>query len=195
MRVLVLYAHPLPDSFHAALHAAAVDGLSRAGHQVDDCDLYAEGFNPVLSAEERRHYHDLTRNRAPVAGYVERLQAAEALVLCFPVWCFGPPAILKGFLDRVMLPEVSFSIAPDGKVSPKLTQLRRIAAVTTYGRPRWMAWYVGDPPRKLVTRYLNAVSGRRARIDYLALYHMNVADQAARSAFLARVGRHFAGFA
>ena len=75
---------------------------------VDDCDLYAEGFNPVMSAEERRHYHDATRNRAPVAGYVERLLAAEALILCHPTWCFGPPAILKGFLDRVLMPGVSF---------------------------------------------------------------------------------------
>ncbi len=84
MRVMVIYAHPLDDSFNAALHRTAVTALREAGHQVDDCDLYAEGVNPVLSAEERRRYHDETRNRVPVAGYVDRILAAEALVLCHP---------------------------------------------------------------------------------------------------------------
>ena len=57
MRVLVLYAHPLPDSFAAALHRTVVAALQRGGHQVDDCDLYAEGFDPVLTAAERAVYN------------------------------------------------------------------------------------------------------------------------------------------
>ena len=89
MRVLYLYAHPLEESFHAAISRAARDGLRDAGHQVDFCDLYAEGFNPVLSAAERRGYHEVPANRAPVEDYVRRLENAEALVLSFPTWCFG----------------------------------------------------------------------------------------------------------
>jgi hypothetical protein len=58
MRVLVLFAHPLADSFHATLHSTVLEALREAGHEIDDCDLYQEKFNPVLSAEERRHYHD-----------------------------------------------------------------------------------------------------------------------------------------
>jgi NAD(P)H dehydrogenase (quinone) len=68
MRVMVVYAHPLDDSFNAALHRTVVNALRESGHEVDDCDLYAENFNPVMSAEERRHYHDETRNRAPVSA-------------------------------------------------------------------------------------------------------------------------------
>ena len=59
MRVLVLYCHPLGNSFNAALHRAALQALADAGHEVDDCDLYAEGFDPVLSPQERSDYHDL----------------------------------------------------------------------------------------------------------------------------------------
>jgi putative NADPH-quinone reductase len=186
MRVLVLYAHPLDDSFHAALHRTAVAALIAAGHDVDDCDLYADGFDPVLSAEERRHYHDLSRNQGPVASYVARLQAAEALVLCFPTWCFGPPAILKGFFDRVLLPGVSFNLV-DGIAQPALTHLRAIAAVVTYGRPRIMAWWVGDPPRRIVTRYLRWLTGKRATCRYFAHYHMNKATPESRARFIARV--------
>jgi putative NADPH-quinone reductase len=175
MRVLVLYAHPVETSFHATLHERVVTSLRAAGHEVDDCDLYAENFNPVLSREERLNYHDTAINRAPVAPYVERLKRAEALVLCFPVWCFGLPAILKGWFDRVLMPGVAFDISDPAHVKPALTNLKKIAAVTTYGRPRWMALYMGDPPRKIITRYLRALTGNTARVDYLAYYHMNVA--------------------
>ena len=139
MRVLVLYAHPVPESFGAAIHETVVASLKAAGHEVDDCDLYAEGFDPVLSCEERRGYHDTDSNTLPVAAYVERVKRAEALVLCFPVWNFGYPAILKGFLDRVFLPGVSFKMV-DGKAQPALHNIRRLVAVTSYGGSRWRAF-------------------------------------------------------
>jgi NAD(P)H dehydrogenase (quinone) len=174
MRILVLYAHPVETSFHAAMHARVVTALRAAGHEVDDCDLYAENFNPVLSREERLNYHNTAVNRAPVKSYVERLERADALVLCFPVWCFGLPAILKGWFDRVLMPGVSLDISDPAHVKPALTNLKKIAAVTTYGRPRWMALLMGDPPRKVIKRYLRALTGG-AKVDYLAYYHMNVA--------------------
>jgi putative NADPH-quinone reductase len=187
-RALVLHAHPVPESFGAALHAKVLETLAARGWELDDCDLYAEGFDPILSCEERRGYHDLETNTAPVSAYVERLRAADALVLVFPVWNFGYPAILKGFFDRVFLPGVSFRMA-DGKVAPALSNIRRLAAVTTYGGSRWRAMLAGDPPRKVVTRALRFVCGPAVRMRYLALYDMNRADAADRAAFLARVGR------
>jgi putative NADPH-quinone reductase len=186
MRVLVLYAHPNPESFAAALHGTVVEALTAAGHEVDDCDLYAEGFDPVLSRAERVGYHDLATNTDPVAGYVARVQAAEALVLCFPVWNFGYPAILKGFFDRVFLPGISFKLV-DGKVRPNLWNIRRLVAVTTYGGTRWRALLMGDPPRKAVCRVLRAVCHPTARPRYLALYDMNRATAERRAGFLAAV--------
>ncbi len=124
-------------------------------------------------------------NLAPVAGYVERLRAAQALVLVFPVWNFGYPAILKGFFDRVFLPGVSFRLE-DGKVRPNLTHIRKLAAVTTYGGTRMRALLAGDPPRHVVKRAVWHVT-RPDTLRYLALYDMNRASDAQRSAFQARV--------
>lgn len=194
MRVLVLYAHPVETSFHAALHTRVVASLRAAGHEVDDCDLYAEKFDPVLSREERLNYHDSSLNRAPVASYVARLQRAEALVLCFPVWCFGLPAILKGWFDRVLIPGVAFDISDPKHVKPALTHLKKIAAVTTYGRPRWMALYMGDPPRRVITRYLRALTGHKAKVAYHAYYHMNVATPETLKRYLDRIGQQMARF-
>lgn len=190
-RALVLFAHPCPESFSAALHARVVDTLNARGWDVDDCDLNAEGFQPVLTEAERRGYHD-TCNTAPVQGYVDRLRAAEALVMVFPVWNFGYPAILKGFLDRVFLPDVSFRLE-DGKVKPNLTHIRKLAAVTTYGGTRMRALLVGDPPRRCVTRAVWHVC-RPDRMRYLALYDMNRATDATRAGFLARVDREMKVF-
>jgi len=191
-RALVLFAHPCPESFSAALHETVVTRLTRAGWAVDDCDLNAEGFNPVLSEPERRGYHEVPENTAPVAAYVERVRAADALVMVFPVWNFGYPAILKGFLDRVFLPGVSFRLV-DGKVKPNLTQIRKLAAVTTYGGTRTRALLVGDPPRKCVTRAVWHVC-RPEKTRYLALYDMNRVTDAKRNAFLDKVGHEMEVF-
>src|SRR3981081_2564400 len=79
MRVLYVYCHPLDDSFHAAIRTEALIGLKHAGHTVDLLDLYAEDFDPVLSAAQRRDYHDPVRNRANNQAYADRLMAAEGL--------------------------------------------------------------------------------------------------------------------
>ncbi len=185
MRVLVLFAHPVETSYQAALHTRVVETLKAGGHDVDDCDLYAEDFDPRLTRAERLAYHDLTADRSAVQSYIDRLQAAEALVLVFPVWNFGYPAILKGFFDRVFLPGVSFRME-DGKVAPSLGNLKRTAAVTTYGGSRLRAFLLGDAPRKQVTRVLRAQS-LGAPQDYLALYDLNRADADKRERFLQHI--------
>lgn len=181
MRVHVIYAHPQQDSLAAQLHRIVVDELTKSGHEVDDLDLYADDFDPVLSREDRDSYHDVSINRQRVDPYVRRLQHADALVLCHPVWNFGWPAILKGYFDRIFLPDVSFKLA-EGKVSPGLTNIRKLTTVTTYGSKRWRAMFLGDPPRKNGTRFLRVVCHPTVRVRYHALYDINnaTADRVTR---------------
>ncbi|MBL8340163.1 MAG: NAD(P)H-dependent oxidoreductase [Rubrivivax sp.] len=188
MRVLVVFCHPSPGSFNAALHQRVLAALRERGHEVDDCDLYAEGFDPVLRAEHWAGYHEVPSNREPVRGYVERLLQAQALVLVFPVWNFGLPAMLKGFFDRVLLPGVSFDMSDPRRLRPALTHLRHVVGVATYGAPRWRLWWLGDGPRALVKRVMRRLTDGRARVDYLPCYHLNVVGPEVRAAFLQRVG-------
>ncbi len=191
-RVLILFAHPCEESFAAALKSTVVETLKRRGWEVDLCDLYAEDFNPVMSAAERRGYHLVPDNCMAVQSHVDRLRAAEALIFVFPVWNFGFPAILKGFIDRVFLPGVSFKLQ-DGLVAPALTHIHKMAAVTTYGATRWRAFLAGNPPKRVITRALWFVA-RPDKIRYLALYDMNRVTQDDRRRYLAAVQREMERF-
>ena len=195
MRVLVLYAHPLPDSFAAGLHRVVVMTLRRGGHEVDDCDLYAEGFDPVLTAAERHAYNTDSPDLSAVAEHVARLKAADALVLCFPTWWYGMPAVLKGYFDRVWAKDVAFTLPEGGgAIRPALTNISKIAVVTTYGAPWWLIKLVlRDPVRAVLLGGLGRLCGRGKR-QWLALYNIDAATPARCAKFLARVERVFAKF-
>ena len=193
MNILVLYAHPVETSFNAGLHRLIVERLTAAGHTVDDCDLYAEDFDPRLTCQERLDYHNPRGSADPAAPYVERLLRADALVLSYPVWNYGFPAILKGFFDRVFLPGVSFRLV-DGKVQPSLHNIGKVAAVTTYGGSRFRAMLMGDPPRKLIKRMLRATVKPGAPVRYLAHYSMNLSTDDTRKAFRGKVAANMDAF-
>lgn len=186
MRVLVLFAHPVETSYGAALHKAVVEELKAAGHEVDDCDLYAENFTAAMTRQERLDYQEVGPNRTHVEPYVQRLLAAEALVIVHPVWNFGYPAILKGFLDRVFLPGVSFKLV-NRKARPSLYNIRKCAFVCTYGGTRFRAWLMGDPPRKMAKRHMRITIKPGAPLGYYAHYDINRSTPESRERFMARV--------
>jgi len=189
MRVHVIHAHPVETSFNRALFHTAISALKSAGHEVDALDLYAEGFEPALARQEHIDYLDQDRNITPqIAPYVERLRAADALVIVHPVWNYGYPAILKGYFDRVFLPGVAFRVE-DGKFVPALTNIGRVVFVTSYGGTRWRTILAGDPPRLLARRWAWSHFRRWPPPKYLALYDMDRIDEAKRKAFLDKVGR------
>ncbi|MCC8934027.1 MULTISPECIES: NAD(P)H-dependent oxidoreductase [Rhizobiaceae] len=193
MRVLVLHSHPLDESFGRALYKLTCESLEKAGHEVDGCNLYEEGFDPVLSAHDRRVYHDIPDNLSLVQPYVDRLKKAEALVIVTPVWNFGFPAMLKGYFDRVWLPGVSFDLV-DGKLTPTLRHIRKLTAVMTYGATPMRAFLAGNPPKKIVKRVLRAQIGIGAPVKYLAHYDMNNCTEETRAAFMAKVRREMENF-
>ena len=194
MRILVLFAHPVETSFGAALHAKVVETLSARGHKVDDCDLNAEGFDPVMTRQDRIEYYDLAVNRRRVAPYVDRLLAAEALVFSFPVWNMGFPAVLKGFVDKVFLPGVSFELKRDGAYVPRLANVKRLGVVCTYGGSRWKTYLAGDPPRRFLKQSMRFNCAPGARVDYLALYDMDHTRADRRAAFLSKVEAKFSSW-
>ena len=188
MRIRVIFAHPLDDSYAAALRDAVVETLQAGGHRVDLCDLYKESFDPVMAANERRVYRDTAANIEAVSGHVERLRQAEGVMLVFPSWWYGMPAILKGYFDRVWLPGVAFEFGPHA-IKPLLGNIRLFGVVTTTGAPGWFTrLYMGNPSRKVLMRGLaRLMVAPGAERFWLALYGIDNASSAERSSFLERV--------
>lgn len=192
MRLLLVFCHPDPDSYCAALRRTAVQALAAAGHELRQIDLYAEGFQPVLSLAEKQSYlPDTARNVALVQPHVDALRWAEGWIVVYPTWFYGPPAMLKGWLERVWLPGVSFTVAKakQRRIGGELQNIRLFCGITTSGSPWWWLKLVGDPGRSLFMKALRPLYARGCRLRWLQLYNMNHATDADRAAFLARVSQ------
>ncbi|MGX5774698.1 NAD(P)H-dependent oxidoreductase [Methylorubrum zatmanii] len=194
MRVLLVHCHPRADSFNAALCDTAVSALRSAGHAVEILDLYAQEFDPRLSPDERGAYFDEAAARPELAGHIAALRRAEALVLVYPTWWFGLPAMLKGWFDRVWLPGVAFALGGAKVLQPRLTNLRRITVVTTYGSPRWLLWLVGWPDWRLFRFGIRPLCSPRCRLSWIALTGMDTVTAPARQRFLEKVRRRLSAF-
>jgi putative NADPH-quinone reductase len=195
VKALVVVAHPCEDSFCQAAARSAVDGLHEAGHDVAVIDLYASGFRTAMSCEERIAYETGTPILDPqVTEHATLLQGAQIVVFVYPTWWSGLPAILKGWIERVMVPGVGFTFdESSGKVRPGLAHIRKLIGISTYGSPRPTVLLVNDNGRRILTRALRMSCGFRARTEWLALYGMDTSTDDDRTAFLARVEQRLAG--
>ena len=190
MRVLVIHCHPDPESFNRVLLNTAVGALTAVGHVVDLIDLYADGFDARLSAAERAVYETADPILDPlVRKYADLVLGAEALVFVYPTWWWGMPAMLKGWLERVMVTGVAFTLNPaTGKVKPNLNKVIRVVGITTYGSPRWAMFGFNDAGRRLVTRCVRILANRvRCRSKWLGLYDLDTCTNDDRVAFVERV--------
>lgn len=189
MRILFVHAHPVPESLGSALCAAAVEAARAKGHDIRLIDLHAEGFNPVMSADERRGYAEGAPTPADLRPHVEALQWAEALVLVHPTWWYSQPAILKGWMDRVWRPGIAFTLHDEGqRLRPALTNIRLIGVITTFGSPWWFwTFLIGAPGRKIVLRGLRYCTNRRTRTFWLGLHAIDDQTEARRTRYIDRV--------
>lgn len=100
VRHIVVHCHPELESFNASMAAAYCAEVKQHGHEAISRDLYAMGFDPVLKAGERSGM--AFRQRPDVRDELAIIQGADVFVLIYPIWFGGPPAILKGYLERVL---------------------------------------------------------------------------------------------
>ena len=190
MRILVVYAHPVETSFGAAIHRQVIGRLGERGHEVRDLDLYTVGFDPVLSRAERIAYEIEGDHRQTIAAHVSLIAWAEGLVFVYPTWWYGLPAILKGWLDRVWLPGISFELPSDnGPIKPLMQHIRLLGGISTYGANWWWTRWVGDPGRRTIMRGVRSLCAKRCQTFWLAHYEMDRSTAESRTSFLDKVDR------
>ncbi len=195
MRVLLVFAHPDSESLSGAILQAALRGLEKAGHHVDLIDLYGEQFRAAMSAEERAAYETDTPIQCPtVRRHIDLLNEADALIVVYPTWNMGMPAILKGWFERVLLPGVAFVLdEKTHKVKGGLGHLRLIMGISTYGMFRSAMFFGNDMGRRMLGRCIRVMSPTlKCRTKWLGLYGLNTAGRAEITAFIGRVEREMA---
>lgn len=137
MNTLIVYNHPYTGSFCRALLESAQKGFAAAGHTVDTVDLDADGFNPVMSAADLKAFVQKQAVDPQALDYIQRLKNADHLVLIFPIWWELMPAMMKGFIDKVIFPGGTYDNKASGmgmvSLLPRLKSVRIITTMNTPG--------------------------------------------------------------
>lgn len=196
MRVFVAFAHPRADSFNGAVLDELREGLLEAGHEPDVADLYAEDFHPALGAEELEGMGKAEPGPI-VRSYQSRIHAADGLAFLFPIWWFGPPAMMKGFVDRVFTQSFAFRFAEGNRVVGLLHH-RRALVINTAGASEaaYEAFGFHKPHHKVFCEWTLKMCGVR-EVRHLLMRGLATAKESTRRAYLAearKAGREtFAG--
>lgn len=163
--------------------------LENAGEQAHLLNLYAEGFEPCLGEAERAAYYGPLHLEPDIERHAELLRGAKTLVVVFPTWWFSPPAIMKGWVDRVFAPGIAFDHTPDfGPIVPRLTGLRKTVVITTLGTPWWVdRLAMRRPVRRVLKTAVIGACAPQSRFEYLALYAAEQVAEARIVAFERRI--------
>lgn len=182
-KIVVVVAHPNPESLCRALAAAAVYAAEAAGASVCVHDLHADGFDPLMKVGEV----GTTAFADPLAErYATELKAADGIVVVHPVWFFHAPASLKGWVERVVREGVAFDVSPAGEITGLLRARRALVVTTANGSLEVEREVFGDPVGTFWERVVFGPAGVE-RVERLAFSPVRGSDDAQRAAWLATV--------
>ena len=169
MQVLVVDAFD-DGPIDSAVVAEVLDSLRSNGHSVTHRRLVGGPFESFMSAAERHAYHEPEPLITPETQQdAAALKTADALLFCYPTVLYTVPAILKGWLERVLVPGVAFVFDDKGRVRPGMTNIRRIGAVTTTPHSRWQTARRRDAGRRTAVRNIRLSCHRLCRSSFVAL--------------------------
>jgi putative NADPH-quinone reductase len=140
--LVIINAHPDKQSFNYYLAKSYLSGIDIAKWQVEVINLADLSFNPVL----QHGYRKRTELEPDLLDALEKIKAAQHLVWFFPVWWYGVPALLKGFIDRVFLPGIAFEYLEGKPLPKKLWKGKTAHLIITADTHRWYDWlFMGSP--------------------------------------------------
>ena len=142
MKTLIVYSHPYEGSFCNAVMNVVKAGLKKGGHACKVINLDKDNFDPVMKAKDLKAFAELGHGISEaledldpaVLRYKKKLEWAERLVMIFPVWWMTVPAIMKGFVDKVIFPGVAYEME-DGRLVSRLRSLKQVTVISTMNTP------------------------------------------------------------
>ena len=142
MKTLIIYNHPHEGSFCSAIRDAVQSGLDTGDHTFKLINLDADGFDPVMREKDLKAFVMGGKGEATVTdevdplvlSYVEKMKWAERIVMIFPIWWMTMPAMMKGFVDKVIFPGLVYKME-NGKLVSMLSKLKQVVVITTMNTP------------------------------------------------------------
>lgn len=142
MKTLIVYYHPHEGSFCSAIRDAVEAGLHKGGHECKTIDLDKAGFDPVMREKDlaafvaagRMGEDGLDGVDPIVLRFMKKLRWAERIVMIFPIWWMTMPAMVKGFIDKVIFPGIVYKME-NGRLVSQLSSLKDIIVITTMNTP------------------------------------------------------------
>lgn len=150
-KIIVVYCHPYVNSFNHAILEQVINNLKQQHLNPEMIDLYAEQFNPVYDQEELRLFHSGQTHDPLVTKYLNLLRQADGIIFITPIWWNSIPAMLKGFIDKVMKEGegLSHTVTKTG-IRGELVNLKRVYVLTTSTSPTfYLRWFCGNAIQKI----------------------------------------------
>jgi NAD(P)H dehydrogenase (quinone) len=142
MKVVIVFNHPYDGSYCNAILQAATAGLRKANHEIDVIHLDKDGFNPVMTSADLNAFRLQKAIDPQALAYNERIKDADHLVFVFPIWWELMPAMMKGFVDKVIFPGLAYTYKDTSNtyMKPLWTNVKGITIMTTMNTPNWAYW-------------------------------------------------------
>jgi len=142
MKVVIVFNHPYDGSFCNAILDAVTKGLEKANHEIDLIHLDKDNFNPVMTSADLKAFRDKMPVDPKVIEYDNRIKTADHLIFIFPIWWELMPALMKGFVDKVIFPGIAYDYkdASNTYMKPLWTNLKGVTMITTMNTPNWLYW-------------------------------------------------------
>lgn len=190
MIIQAVVAHPRQDSFCHALFERVITKLRQSGHDLVTHDLYAEEFDPVLKAEEAYTVGDtiekaLSKSSDPIVNmHRQEIALADGLLVVHPNWWGKPPAILAGWMDRVLVPGVAYRLQTgEGEPEGLLSMQAALVLNTSDTPPEREADVLGDPLQLIWENCVLPYCGVKS-VDRRVFGPVAASDEALREAWL-----------
>jgi putative NADPH-quinone reductase len=190
----IIYAHPLEGGMNSSVRSALVEHLRAVDRPYNLIDLYRDGFQPAMTAEERELFFSGNGESADalVQKYQKALKGTGHLVFVFPLWFYDEPAILKGFFERVCLPNFAYAYTANG-TAPLLTHIQKVTVLTTSGAPTELYSILSDDwvNRHFIGHIVHTFVGAVAEGDATAWLNLGPAAPNGLDAHIARIKDRF----
>lgn len=194
MRVVIVFNHPYEGSYCNAILNSVKRGLDKAGHEIDVIHLDHDQFNPVMTAEDLLAFRNKKSIDSQAQKYIQRIKAADHLVFIFPIWWELMPALMKGFIDKVIFPGETYDYTSSGYgMVTLMDNLKSATVITTMNTPAiiYKLTY-GDAIKKSFIRGTLKKSGIK-NVKWLSLNMVKASSIEKRGKWLEKIEKRFAG--